>query len=60
MPYTKVPHDQFCFILISHDTFMVAPVAGRMNYNSSGENKVIKISDCGRRGTNSSRTDNAK
>jgi len=41
MPYAKVPHDQFCFILFGHNTFMVAFVADRMNSNSSGENNVI-------------------
>ena len=60
MPYDKVPHDQFCFILISHNAVIVASVADRMNHNSSGENNVIKISGCGRRGTNSNRADNAK
>jgi ABC-type dipeptide/oligopeptide/nickel transport system ATPase subunit len=55
MPYAKVPHDQFCFILISHNTFMVASVADRMNNSSSGEYNVIKISGCDRRGTSSNR-----
>jgi hypothetical protein len=41
MPYAKVPHDQFCFILFGPNTFMVAFVADRMNSNSSGKNNVI-------------------
>jgi ABC-type dipeptide/oligopeptide/nickel transport system ATPase subunit len=61
MLYAKVPDDQFCFILISHNTFMVASMADRMNNNSSGENNVIKsvvVKD--EVHTNSNRTDNAK
>jgi len=42
MPYAKVPHDQFCFILFSHNTFIVAFVADRMNGDSSGKNNIIK------------------
>jgi len=42
MPYAEVPHDQFCFILFSHNTFMAAYVADRMNISSSGESNVIK------------------
>jgi hypothetical protein len=31
MPYAKVPHDQFCFILISHNTFMAVSVADTLH-----------------------------
>jgi len=42
MPYAKVLHHQFCFILFGHNTFTAAYVADRTNTSSSGENNGIK------------------